>query len=99
MEVSNIDGGNDFNVTVDLNTTADNSLYLVITAPTSESIILNDVSAVNTDDFGQSNAVVEVEDGVFVAEFEADTTAGFNTGSLDSITRLQTTLTRTQITG
>jgi hypothetical protein len=82
IEVSNISGGNDFNVTLDLNNTADHSLYMIIEAPTSESIILNDVSVIGAG-FDQSGAIVEVKDGVFVGEFEADSDNGFQTASLD----------------
>lgn len=80
MEVTDIDGGNDFNVTTSINNTADHSLYLVIEASTPDSIILNGVSDLN-DDLAQD--IVEVEDGVFVAELGPDTAAGFNTADLD----------------
>jgi hypothetical protein len=80
MEVTDIDGGNDFNVTTSINNTADHSLYLVIEASTPDSIILNGVSDLN-DDLAQD--IVEVEDGVFVAELAPDTAAGFNTADLD----------------
>jgi hypothetical protein len=80
MAVTNISGGNDFNVSLDLNNTGDSALYLVIEASTSESIILNDVT--NTSGTALSD-IVEVENGVFVASLDPDTAKGYNNATLD----------------
>jgi hypothetical protein len=80
MAVTQIDGGNDFNVTTRINNSADHSLYLVIEASTSDSIILNGVSDLNS---SLAQDIVEVEDGVFVAELGPSTTNGDKQASLD----------------
>jgi hypothetical protein len=80
LEVSNIDAGNDFNVSLDLNNTADHTLFLVIDATTSESIILNDITVTAGAD--SVSDLVEVENGVFVASLNSST-AGFQKATLD----------------
>lgn len=85
--VSEIDGGNEFSVTTDLNNTADNSLFLVIEVDTSESLTLLGVDD-GGDLSGDAGDLTQVagagdETNVFVGEFEPDTSAGFNEGSVD----------------
>ncbi len=85
--VSGIDGGNEFTVTTPLNNTADDSLYMVISVDTTESLSIQSVDD-DGDLSGAAGDLTKVEsDGqdsvTYVAEFEPDTDEGFNEATVD----------------
>ena len=80
-EVTDIDGGNDFNATTHLRNTADHSLFLTIEVNTSESLTLFNVNGTGLNQAQNSgNSVVEIDDGVFVTEIGPNTVNNPNEG-------------------